>query len=146
MILISHRGNINGKDESRENSIEYINEALNSGFNVEIDVWYKDGEWFLGHDRPENYIVLDFLKNDKLWCHAKNLDALDEMLNEDIHCFWHQEDDVTLTSKGYMWTYPGKKLTSKSICVLPEKNNEELKKCLGICSDYVVNYKKEDIK
>ena len=67
MILISHRGNINGINKSRENSIEYIYEALNEGYDVEIDVWYKGGEWFLGHDGPENYVVLGFLKNDKLW-------------------------------------------------------------------------------
>ena len=59
----------------------------------------------------------------------------------DIHCFWHQEDDVTLTSKGFMWTYPGKPLTDKSICVLPEKNNQIPKKALGICSDCIVNYR-----
>ena len=146
MILISHRGNINGRNESRENSIEYIYEALNLGFDVEIDVWYKDGEWFLGHDGPENYVVLDFLKNDKLWCHAKNIDALNKMLKESIHCFWHQEDNVALTSKGYMWTYPGKQLTENSIAVLPELNNDNSltmlpKKLLGICSDYVVNYR-----
>jgi hypothetical protein len=141
MILISHRGNITGRNEIRENSIEYIYEALNLGFEVEIDVWYKDGEWFLGHDVPENYVVLDFLKNDKLWCHAKNIEALNVMLDNDIHCFWHQEDDVTLTSKGYMWTYPGKPLTNKSICVLPETNGKKPKKVFGICSDFIVNYK-----
>ena len=145
MILISHRGNINGINESRENSIEYISEALNLGFDVEIDVWYKDGEWFLGHDDPENYVVLDFLKNDKLWCHAKNIEALNKMLSyPQIHCFWHQEDDVTLTSKGYMWTYPGKKLTESSICVKPELNSKRPTKVLGICSDYIVNYKDKD--
>jgi hypothetical protein len=62
------------------------------------------------------------------------------MLKEDIHCFWHQDDDVTLTSCGFMWTYPGKPLTDTSICVKPEKNFEIPKKVLGICSDYVVNY------
>ena len=134
--LISHRGNINGINKSRENSIEYIYEALNEGYDVEIDVWYKGGEWFLGHDGPENYVVLGFLKNDKLWCHAKNIDALNEMLKEEIHCFWHQEDDVTLTSKGYMWTYPGKELTMNSIAVLPEEEIEV--EVAGICSDYVV--------
>ena len=146
MILISHRGNINGINESRENSIEYISEALNLGFDVEIDVWYKDGEWFLGHDGPENYVVLDFLKNDKLWCHAKNIDALNKMLKENIHCFWHQEDDVTLTSCGFIWTSPGEKLTEKSICVLPEINNigvlnESLYEGIGICSDYIKIYR-----
>ena len=34
-----------------------------------------------------------------------------------------KEDDVTITSKGYLWTFPGKKIFKKSICVLPEKTN-----------------------
>ena len=65
------------------------------------------------------------------------------MLDYDIHCFWHQEDDVTLTSCGFMWTYPGQKLTNKSICVLPEKSNDSFNDCLGICSDYIINYREE---
>ena len=144
MILISHRGNINGKNKNRENSIEYISEALNLGFDVEIDVWYKDGEWFLGHDDPENYVVLDFLKNDKLWCHAKNIEALNKMLSyPQIHCFWHQEDDVTLTSRNFIWTYPGKPLTESSIVVLPELNSKTTilpPNIFGVCSDYILNY------
>tara|TARA_Y100000034_G_scaffold130569_1_gene189330 strand:- start:1673 stop:2110 length:438 start_codon:yes stop_codon:yes gene_type:complete len=142
MILISHRGNLKGKLPEYENDPGYIDEALNKGYEVEIDVWYKDKNWYLGHDGPQYEINLKYLKNDKFWCHAKNIEALNKMLKHDIHCFWHQEDDVTLTSKGFMWTYPGKPLTDKSICVLPEKNNQIPKKALGICSDYVVNYKK----
>ena len=139
MILISHRGNLNGKSD-RENQPDYIEEALAQGFDVEIDVWDIFGSYFLGHDEPKYLVKKDFLKNDGLWCHAKNIQGLYSMLEDNIHCFWHQEDDVTLTSEGYMWTYPGKPLTDKSICVLPEKNNEKPKKCLGICSDYVVYY------
>ena len=61
---------------------------------------------------------------------------LHHLLELNIHCFWHQEDDVTLTSRGYMWTYPGKKLFYNSICVMPQKPLLE-KNYLGICSDYV---------
>jgi len=141
MILISHRGNLNGKSDE-ENHPNHIDIALRQGFDVEIDVWkVNQVEWYLGHDEPQYKVSIDFLKNRKLWCHAKNIEALNKMLKHNIHCFWHQKDDVTLTSKGYMWTYPNKMLTDKSICVLPEKNNENPKKCLGICSDYIVNYK-----
>jgi hypothetical protein len=140
MILISHRGNLNGKDIENENNPLYIDRALGKGYDVEIDVWYENGKWYLGHDKPQYEIELDYLRNKKLWCHAKNIEALNLMLDDDIHCFWHQEDDVTLTSCGFIWTYPGKKLTEKSICVLPEKNNEIPKKAFGICSDYVVYY------
>ena len=141
MILISHRGNLEGKQPEQENNPLYIYNALNKGYEVEIDVWYKDNEFYLGHDEPTYHINLNWLRDKKLWCHAKNIEALNVMLDNDIHCFWHQEDDVTLTSCGFIWTYPGQKLTDKSICVLPEKNNEIPKKALGICSDCIVNYK-----
>ena len=143
MILISHRGNIDGAYPTFENNPVYINKAVHCGFDVEIDVWCVDNRWYLGHDALQHEVTLSYLKNDKFWCHAKNIEALESMLKDNIHCFWHQEDDVTLTSKGYMWTYPGKKLTTNSIAVLPELNNQNPKKALGICSDYVVNYKDE---
>ena len=143
MILISHRGNLNGRVIENENNPLYIDRALGKGYDVEIDVWYEDSKWYLGHDNPQYEIELDYLKNQSLWCHAKNIEALYEMTSHsDIHSFWHQEDDVTLTSRNFIWTYPGKKLTEASICVLPEKNNEISKKVLGICSDFVVYYNK----
>ena len=145
MILISHRGNRNGKNEDRENSPDYIQEALDEGYNVEIDVWVKDGKFFLGHDEPQYPIEKEFLMMNGLWCHAKNLDALREMLKySDIHCFWHQEDDFTLTSNGFIFTYPGQTLTDKSICAMPEMVGQVPKKCFGVCSDFVVNYRNKD--
>ena len=119
MILIAHRGNTNGPSP-HENRPDHIEQAMTAGFNVEIDVWYVKGGWFLGHDSAEYEIEESFLENPKLWCHAKNLSALERMLaNGNIHCFWHQEDDVQLTSRGYIWTYPDRPYGSKSICVLP---------------------------
>ena len=141
-ILISHRGNINGKNEKLENSPSYVKKALDLGYDVEVDVWVVNDKFYLGHDNPQYEIPIEFLKNEKLWCHAKNIIALNKMLENDIHCFWHQEDDVTLTSKGVMWTYPGKELTSNSIQVMPEWDNKEHKNIMGLCSDYVEKYKK----
>ena len=37
MILISHRGNINGCNFEKENTHEYIQQAIDAGFHVEID-------------------------------------------------------------------------------------------------------------
>ena len=144
MILIAHRGNINGKIPERENSPEYILEAIGSGYQVEIDVWYQNSKIFLGHDNPEYEIDISFLKNDKIWCHCKNVEALEELIKNDIHCFFHKSEDVILTSKGYMWIFPRKKLLKNSVCVLPEVaqyKKEEIQQCIGICSDYVENYK-----
>ena len=53
MVLISHRGNTNGKFESYENEPMYIDKAISQGFDVEIDVWMIDGILFLGHDKPQ---------------------------------------------------------------------------------------------
>ena len=147
MILISHRGNLNGKSD-RENSPDYIEEALDQDFDVEVDVWYIDNQFWLGHDKPQYKVSEGFLEHSNLWCHAKNIQALYVMSkSSNIHYFWHQEDDVTLTSRGYLWTYPGKQLTEKSICVLLEFENKKSKVILpknvaGICSDFVVNYRK----
>jgi hypothetical protein len=147
MILISHRGNINGINKSRENHLSYINEALNYGFEVEIDVWYDNG-WWLGHDNPQyKFDVSQF--HEKLWCHCKNINALNEFCANVVYphkCryFWHQNDDYTLTSDGHIWTYPGKPLGNyfNSIAVLPETvSNWDISKAIGICSDYIEKYK-----
>jgi len=138
VIKISHRGNISGPNERHENSPPYIIEALEEGYDVEVDVWLLDGELFLGHDIPEYNIHLNFLKNNKFWCHCKNIDALKFLLYNDVRCFYHDKDEATLTSDGYIWTYPGKKLTNKSICVMPEWNDWKIEANVhGICTDYV---------
>ena len=140
-LLISHRGNINKPIPKLENNPEYIQKALDLGYDVEIDVWYNNGFW-LGHDEPQYPIGISFLKNKKFWCHAKNLEALSLMILEpDIHCFWHENDTVTLTSKGYIWAYPGKQPINNSIAVMPEINNDNITQCKGICSDYIEKYK-----
>ena len=46
MILIAHRGNTNGKLPDRENTNDYIKEAISKGFDVEIDICKWDGEKF----------------------------------------------------------------------------------------------------
>ncbi len=141
MIFISHRGNISRKIKSKENTPLYVNQALKLGFDVEIDVWLKNGEFYLGHDFPKIKINFKYLENKKLWCHAKNIDAIFGLSKIKSKYFWHQKDDVTITSNGYFWTFPGKKLTKKSICVLPEISNYRKIKCAGICSDFIKKYK-----
>ena len=143
MYLISHRGNINGVQKEQENKPEYINRALEKGFDVEIDVRFSNGKFFLGHDYDQYEIDHKFLSNKKIWCHAKTSEALYALYEINAHYFWHQDDDYTITSKGYIWTYPGKKLFSKSICVLPEITNYKEINCLGICSDFIERYKND---
>jgi hypothetical protein len=146
MVLISHRGNINGPFESSENKPTYINRAISKGYDVEIDVWYIDGILFLGHDKPDYSIDFRWFRDriEKLWIHCKNIDALNYFKNcgYELNYFWHQVDDVTITSKGYFWTYPGKKLTNNSIAVMPEiKEFIDIEISFGICSDNIEKYK-----
>ena len=80
---------------------------------------------------------------EKFWIHCKNLEALNFMLvQKDFNFFWHQEDDYTLTSKGYIWTYPNQPVLAKNIIVIEGKiKKSELPECYGICSDFVEVYK-----
>ncbi len=142
MIFISHRGNLNGPNKTEENQPSYISAAIDKGFHVEADVFFENNNFFLGHDKPLYQIKPSFLENEKIWCHAKNIEALVMLKKYKTHYFWHQNDDVTITSKGYFWTYPGKDLTSNSICVLPEWNNINKFNCAGICSDHIMDYQK----
>lgn len=145
MRLIAHRGNINGPEPELENTPLHIMNALEKGYDVEIDVWYINDKWYLGHDKP-TYMVERFLEHPNLWCHAKNLQALESMLDYNLHCFWHQKDDYTLTSNGYIWTYPNKPICAKSVIVVKDRQETQYwagvdslrdSNVYGVCSDYV---------
>ena len=141
MKLIAHRGLTQGPDVNLENLPGQILSSLQAGYDCEIDVSYIDGKWMLGHDTPDFEVPFEFLQQPGLWIHAKNLKALYQLSKTNLVYFWHQEDEFTLTSNGYIWTYPGRILTDKSIMLLPEWNNPRLENldlnCYAICSDYV---------
>jgi hypothetical protein len=144
MILISHRGNINGKIVEKENHPSYIDEAINLGYDVEIDMWWIDGKTYLGHDVPQYEVDDEWLTEriNKLWVHCKNIELLNWIRSTTLHYFWHEEDTLTLTSKNQIWAYPGKQPILGSIAVMPEINKDNISLCIGICSDYIKNYKK----
>lgn len=139
MIIISHRGNVQGQDKNYENNPIQINNLLKNNIQVEIDVWFKDGNILLGHDEPQHIVNYEFLKQDGLWCHAKNLNALYYMIQNNIkNYFWHQEDYFTLTSSKYIWTYPTNLVTDKSIIVDLSKNwKNKNYDCFGVCVDFL---------
>lgn len=144
MKLISHRGNLNGKNTERENNPTYIDEALKLGFDVEIDIWIVGDKIMLGHDSPQYQIDEDWLhqRADNLWVHCKNIKAVEWCnLYGWMNYFWHESDTLTITSAGFLWVYPGKQPVHNSIAVLPEIHNDDLSVCYGVCSDYIVKYK-----
>lgn len=143
MLKISHRGNLSGRDLQWENSPAYLMHAIASGFDVEVDVWVVNGTISFGHDAPTwKDISEDFLLSigSKAWFHCKNLEAL-HFFNKNfpqLAYFWHQTDDYTLTSNGFIWTYPGKQTTDRSILVSLGKDFPK-GNFYAICSDYVVD-------
>ena len=148
MKLISHRGNLNGINPDRENKIDYIEAALSQGYDVEIDVWGVDGSLYSGHDSASYHMDINWIieRCDNLWVHVKNIKALEIIMRCDtnVNYFWHQNDDVTLTSRNFIWTFPGKELTSNSIAVLPEvKEFCNISKAYGICSDFISMYRQQ---
>ena len=152
MKLIAHRGNISGPNSDEENNPSYIDTALKMSYDVEIDLRYEDQKFYLGHDQAQYKVSEIWLieRKNNLWIHCKDLNSLSALSETEIdfNYFWHQNDDFTLTSKNYIWTYPGKQFSLNSIIVVPESNTplENLidildYDCFGVCSDYL-NYVK----
>ena len=151
---ISHRGNLRGPEPNKENSPDYIDYAINELYEVEVDIRYIEGNFYLGHDKPEHFVDLHWLKErkDSLILHCKNLEAL-YLLKDEHHCFWHQEDTYTLTSMKKIWTCPGGMVGPDCIIVDLEPPTKEriegwkAKGCYGVCSDYadIISYGSESL-
>ena len=148
MKLISHRGNIHGSNMELENDPNQIDICIEMGYDVEVDLRYDEltGSLWLGHDEPQYPITWTWLsqRSHELWIHCKDFKTLNEMScfartsdsMPGYNYFWHQTDDYTLTSKGYIWTYPDKKVGPRSVLV--DVNGEGIdQECYGICSDHV---------
>jgi hypothetical protein len=131
--------------ESHENEPTYIDLAIKKGYDVEVDVWYKDSMLWLGHDKPDYGIEFSWFRDrmSKLWIHCKNIEAVNYFkdCHYELNYFWHQEDDIALTSLNHIWAYPGKQPIKNSIAVIPELNKDDVSNCLGVCSDFIEKYK-----
>ena len=143
LSTISHRGNLRGPEPEQENNPAYIDRAIEELYEVEVDIRFVEGCFYLGHDKPEHFIDLHWIKerNDFLIFHCKNLPAL-FLLKDEFHCFWHENDAYALTNKKKIWTYPGQKVGPDCIIVdLEPPTKEKIRAwkeagCHGICSDY----------
>lgn len=147
MKLYAHRGNLNGQNKTLENTYSYIQEALEKGFCVEIDVWYipEKNQFWLGHDRPTNLITKEFLEDDRLLVHAKDLVTFERISkHSNIHSFYQDADSVSVTS----W---GKNVYHQSTNLLDYNSDQIIVDisgtkicdecpCYGIISDYVTSY------
>lgn len=128
MIRISHRGNTKGKS-THENQGDYLQGAIAGGFDVECDIRFIDGQYYLGHDYPIEKTNTLFLGQEQVWCHAKDGTTLRQALKDNIHVFYDSNPNMnyTLTSKGYIWHWDG-----NSMIYVMDQNG-----LVGICSDFV---------
>jgi glycerophosphoryl diester phosphodiesterase len=138
MLIIAHRGNVNGPDASAENTVAHVDAALAAGFDVEVDVWKVGEAYMLGHDAPEIEVNAAWLRQPGMWCHAKNVEALVSMQSDSIHCFWHETDAYTVTSRNRLWCYPGN-FDRSGITVVtggPETATAQSGGFAGVCTDH----------
>lgn len=145
LLIISHRGNTDGPNSAYygENHPSSIKNVLWQKFDCEIDCWFIENKFVLGHDKGEHEITQDFFYNDKLWVHCKNIEALYQLIdNPCVNAFFHDKDDAVLTSKKFIWTYPKNlHITNRSIAVLPELVEDwDFSKAHGICTDFYKKY------
>jgi len=143
MKLISHRGNMVGPNPSRENTPSYIDTAISAGYEVEVDINYVDGKFYLGHDTPDIEITRIWMekRKDKILFHCKNLDAATQ-LNGDYKFFCHTSDSFVLTSTNHVWVHD-LSLNLDNKCIIPLLDESSIVKRIndvevyGVCTDYI---------
>lgn len=145
MLLISHRGNINSVQPAFENSPHYIDNAILSGYDVEMDVRLINNEIYLGHDEPDYKISLEWLLERKkhLFIHTKNFGVLSYLIDKDLRTFYHQKENHTIINNcNLIWSHELSEANEKSIIPLISKEDIEKQvkipdNVYGICSDFV---------
>jgi len=146
MILISHRGNIDGSNPELENKPSYIAKAIELGYQCEVDVWFVDGKFMLGHDEPTYEFPFELIESfhNKLWLHCKDTASLSKLnqidrIGSNLNYFSHDKDMGVLTSKGYIWST---NLYDGGILVMPEAfDKQPIDTTVGVCSDIISKYK-----
>ena len=145
MKIISHRGNISGQVKDLENTKDYIEAAISNGFDVEVDLWLIDNIFYFGHDEPQFKVSFSWLvsKEKKIWIHCKNIEAIHflTITKNNLNYFFHQNDDLVLTSNKKLWVYPEKEYSNNSIIVCSDINffDKLLNKMpYGVCTDYPI--------
>lgn len=149
MNIISHRGNINGKIIDKENSPVYIDAAIGSGYQVEVDLRYVKGFFWLGHDTVQYKISKNWIEKrlDNIWYHCKNLYAAIELkkINPNIKYFCHVQDAYVITSTSHFWVHDLKLKLNKD-CIIPLLSKKSVlnwkqQNVHAVCTDFADLYK-----
>jgi len=151
MKIISHRGNIKGRVPDKENRPSYIDCAIMTGLEVEVDVRFISGSFYLGHDTPDYIITPEWINHriDNIWFHCKNIEAAYEFKKIDgVKYFCHTQDSYILTSTCHLWVHD-LTLPLTENCIIPLLTQHEVEEyrggiVYGVCTDYV-DYCKFDL-
>ena len=148
---ICHRGNLFEKIKEEENVPAILDARDLTNYDVEIDIWWHEGELWLGHDRPETKTTMEWLSaSPRRLIHAKDGKTFEHLLSEigkrglNMHIFYHTMEDYILTNKGLVIVCPGIPLLQGSLCMMPEMDRvsrEQRDKLFAICSDREDAYK-----
>ena len=139
---IAHRGLIDGPNHQAENSMTTITEWCRQGRASEIDIWWHQGRFWIGHDEPREPVSPEFLRSEYLWIHAKNPAALyhlQKLSNEKgwgLRIFYHTDEDYVLTTTGDTIIYPGLPDMEGWTYMMPEMASMIPSVAAKICSDY----------
>lgn len=137
-IIISHLGNINGRDESRENRLAYVQEALKAGWHVCVDVVFHCGSFLLPFDGGFNSVPPAFFSKQRVWCRAHDPVTLDALCNVNAHTFLNTDSGLALTSAQFVWTAHPHELVARAIAAFPEDAPPEwlaAAEPAGLCSN-----------
>lgn len=146
MKLISHRGNYSGVYPERENKPSYIDTTLSMDYDVEVDMRFIDGKFYLGHDTPDTEVSVEWIlrRKDKLWIHCKDLYSSQKFfeMNCGVKYFCHSSDSFVLTSTNHIWVHD-LSLKLDNSCIIPLLDEESIKnyknesEVYAICTDFI---------
>lgn len=143
MKIYSHRGNLSGKDP-RENEPAFLLDCIALGFHVEVDLWFADGAYFLGHDEPTHRIDLADFDREEVIFHLKNAHVPHL---ERADAFAIENDPYVLTRRGLLWMNYGQPANPQGVMCSPELVGDprpvaefarSVRHAAGICTDHPV--------
>jgi len=144
MKIISHRGNITGIVPEKENRPSYIDSAIQLGYDVEVDLRFKDNKFWLGHDYPQYLIDMKWmsLRKDNLWFHCKDIEsALELSKHNGFKYFCHSNDEYVLVSTGHLWVHNLNGIINQN-CIIPLLDeatiiNYKNSTPYAVCTDFI---------
>jgi hypothetical protein len=149
--FICHRGNLTCKELATENDPKLLDKRIADGYDVELDVWYKDNQLFLGHDEPEHLITFEWLmQTSKKYIHTKNAQTLEYLLlrcgkeGYNPNIFYHTGEHYSLTTRNHIIVLPGQEILTGSVNMMPEMSPvlKDSSQAYAVCSDSFSNFSK----